>query len=48
VAYRDLGGANRTALLAAARRRDDPAPAFEAFMRLLRTAVAREDWSAPR
>jgi DNA-binding transcriptional LysR family regulator len=39
VVYRDLAGSNRNALLAAARRRDDPAPAVKAFMRLLRERV---------
>jgi DNA-binding transcriptional LysR family regulator len=46
VVYRDLAGPERNALLAAARRRDDPAPAAKAFMRVLRRTLDRGDWNA--
>jgi DNA-binding transcriptional LysR family regulator len=44
VVYRHLASTGKNALLAAARRRDDPAPAVKAFMRLLRTVLSRDEW----
>lgn len=41
VAYRSLTGPPRNAVLAAARRRNDPAPAIKAFMRVLRATLAQ-------
>jgi hypothetical protein len=46
VVYRDLAGPERNALLAAARHRDDLAPAAKAFMRVLRRTLERGDWNA--
>jgi DNA-binding transcriptional LysR family regulator len=48
VVYRHLASTGKHALLAAARRRDDPAPAVKAFMRLLRAILDREEWKPPR
>jgi DNA-binding transcriptional LysR family regulator len=48
VVYRDLAGPERNALLAAARRRNDPAPAVKAFLRVLKVALERQDWRAGR
>jgi DNA-binding transcriptional LysR family regulator len=41
IAYRPLAGPQRNALLAAARRRDDPAPAIKAFLRVMRRTLAQ-------
>lgn len=41
VVYRSLAGSSKNALLAAARRKDDAAPAVRAFVRLLRTMLSR-------
>jgi DNA-binding transcriptional LysR family regulator len=40
IAYRRLAGPQRNALLAAARRRDDAAPAIKAFLRVMRRTLA--------
>jgi DNA-binding transcriptional LysR family regulator len=40
IAYRRLAGPQRNALLAAARRRDDAAPAIKAFLRVMRQTLA--------
>jgi DNA-binding transcriptional LysR family regulator len=40
IAYRRLAGPQRNALLAAARRRDDAAPAIKAFLRVMRRMLA--------
>jgi DNA-binding transcriptional LysR family regulator len=42
VTYRPLAGPPRHALLAAARRRNDPAPAIKAFLRTLRAVLSRK------
>ena len=44
IVYRDLAGPDRNALLAAARRRDDRAPAVKAFMRVLKVKLEQRDW----
>jgi DNA-binding transcriptional LysR family regulator len=41
IAYRPLAGPQRNALLAAARRRDDAAPAIKAFLRVMRRTLAQ-------
>ncbi len=46
VVYRPLAGPATNALLAAARRRNDAAPAVRAFMRVVRTTLSRGDWRA--
>ena len=49
IVYRDdLAGPDRNALLAAARRRDDTAPAVKAFMRVLRAKLEQHDWVSNR
>jgi len=48
VVYRDLVGPERNALLAAARRRDNPAPAVKAFMRVLKATLERKEWLTAR
>lgn len=47
VVYRDLEGPDRNALLAAARRRDDLAPAVKAFLRILKATLTDQKWLAP-
>ena len=44
IAYRELAGPERNALLAAARRKDNPAPAMKAFIRILKATLERRDW----
>ena len=43
IAYRELAGPERNALLAAARRKDT-APAMKAFIRILKATLERRDW----
>jgi DNA-binding transcriptional LysR family regulator len=45
IVYRELAGPERNALLAAARRKDNPAPAMKAFMRVLKATLERRDWA---